>query len=238
MRALLSVFDKTGIVDLAEGLHALGWELVSSGGTARTIAEAGVPVVDVADYTGSPIMLGHRVVTLHPRIHGGILADRDDPEHQADLETHGIDPIDLVVGNLYPFSAQPGIEMIDIGGPTMVRAAAKNHAHVGVVVDPADYDVVLVELQNAGHLSPAPGGCSPARRSPTPPPTTPPSSVGSTTPTRCPTPTTRCPTRCTSRSSGCRISATARTRTRSAPGIASPRAAAGGTSPPSTTARR
>ncbi|MFN3219300.1 MAG: bifunctional phosphoribosylaminoimidazolecarboxamide formyltransferase/IMP cyclohydrolase [Acidimicrobiales bacterium] len=153
MRALLSVFDKTGIVDLAQGLHALGWELVSSGGTARTIAEAGVPVVDVADYTGSPIMLGHRVVTLHPRIHGGILADRDDPEHQADLETHGIDPIDLVVGNLYPFSAQPGIEMIDIGGPTMVRAAAKNHAHVGVVVDPADYDVVLVELQNAGHLS-------------------------------------------------------------------------------------
>jgi phosphoribosylaminoimidazolecarboxamide formyltransferase / IMP cyclohydrolase len=153
MRALLSVFDKTGIVDLAEGLHALGWELVSSGGTARTIAEAGVPVVDVADFTGSPIMLGHRVVTLHPRIHGGILADRDDPAHQADLETHGIDPIDLVVGNLYPFSAQPGIEMIDIGGPTMVRAAAKNHAHVGVVVDPADYDVVLVELQNAGHLS-------------------------------------------------------------------------------------
>ena len=155
MRALLSVYDKSGIVELAQGLEGLGWELVSSGGTARTISEAGIPVVDVADYTGSPIMLGHRVVTLHPRIHGGILADRADPEHRADMELHGIHPIDLVVGNLYPFSADPGIELIDIGGPTMVRAAAKNHEHVGVVVDPADYDVVLVELQNAGTLSPS-----------------------------------------------------------------------------------
>ncbi|MGI9601274.1 MAG: bifunctional phosphoribosylaminoimidazolecarboxamide formyltransferase/IMP cyclohydrolase, partial [Acidimicrobiales bacterium] len=151
-RALLSVYDKTGIVELAQGLADLGWELVSSGGTARVLADAGIEVVDVADYTGSPIMLGHRVVTLHPRIHGGILADRDDPEHRADLDTHNIDLIDLVVGNLYPFSAEPGIEMIDIGGPTMVRAAAKNHAHVGVVVDPADYDAVLGELRDDGAL--------------------------------------------------------------------------------------
>ncbi len=153
MRALLSVYDKSGIVELAQGLHDLGWELISSGGTAAKVAEAGIPVVDVADYTGSPIMLGHRVVTLHPRIHGGILADRDNPEHQADLVANNIDPIDLVVGNLYPFRAHPSIENIDIGGPTMVRAAAKNHEYVGVVVDPADYDVVLVELTNAGTLS-------------------------------------------------------------------------------------
>jgi len=152
-RALLSVFDKQGIAELAAGLHDLGWQLISSGGTAARIAEAGIPVVDVADHTGSPIMLGHRVVTLHPRIHGGILADRDDPEHRADLEAHDIDPIDLVVGNLYPFRDEPGIEMIDIGGPTMVRAAAKNHAHVGIVVDPADYDGVLDELRADGWLS-------------------------------------------------------------------------------------
>ncbi|MDH3704824.1 MAG: bifunctional phosphoribosylaminoimidazolecarboxamide formyltransferase/IMP cyclohydrolase [Acidimicrobiia bacterium] len=154
-RALLSVYDKTGVVELARGLADLGWDLVSSGGTAAAIADAGIEVTDVADYTGSPIMLGHRVVTLHPRIHGGILADRDDPEHRADLETHGIDPIDLVVGNLYPFSSDPGIELIDIGGPTMVRAAAKNHAHVGVVVDPADYEVVLAELRAHGSLGQA-----------------------------------------------------------------------------------
>ena len=153
MRALLSVFNKSGIVEFAAGLHALDWELISSGGTAKVISDAGIPVTDVADYTGSPIMLGHRVVTLHPKIHGGILADRDDPEHRQDLETHNIETIDLVVGNLYPFQADPSIETIDIGGPTMVRAAAKNHHHVGVVVDPNDYDIVLAELQNAGSLS-------------------------------------------------------------------------------------
>jgi len=153
MRALLSVYDKTGVVELAKGLHELGWELISSGGTARVIADASVPVVDVADYTGSPIMLGHRVVTLHPRIHGGILADRDDPEHRQDLETHEIETIDLVVGNLYPFRAEPSVENIDIGGPTMVRAAAKNHAHVGVVVDPGDYDDLVAEIGAAGGLS-------------------------------------------------------------------------------------
>ncbi len=154
MKALLSVFDKIGITELASGLHDLGWELLSSGGTAEKIAEAGIPVTDVADYTGSPIMLGHRVVTLHPKIHGGILADRDNKEHQQDLHDNQIEPIDLVVCNLYPFQVEPSIENIDIGGPTMVRAAAKNHDYVGVVVDPKDYDVVLVELQNAGKLSP------------------------------------------------------------------------------------
>ncbi len=160
----MSVYDKSGVVDLARGLVDLGWELISSGGTARAIAEAGLPVVDVADHTGSPIMLGHRVVTLHPKVHGGILADRDDPEHQADMAEHGIDPIDLVVGNLYPFGSsvadfQHGAgrpeELIDIGGPAMVRAAAKNHAQVGVLVDPSDYAAVLAELQADGWLSDA-----------------------------------------------------------------------------------
>ena len=151
-RALIAVYDKTGAVDLAAGLVELGWELIASAGTARVIADAGLPVVDVADYTGSPVMLGHRVVTLHPRIHGGILADRDDPAHRGDLEANGIDPIDLVVVNLYPFEASPGIETIDIGGPTLVRAAAKNHAHVGVVVDPADYRAVLDELRSEVRL--------------------------------------------------------------------------------------
>ena len=153
LRALIAVYDKTGVVELAAGLVELGWELIASAGTAQVLEAAGLPVVDVADYTGSPVMLGHRVVTLHPRIHGGILADRDDPAHRADLEANGIDPIDLVVSNLYPFEASPGIETIDIGGPTMVRAAAKNHAHVGVVVDPVDYPAVLDELRGRGRLS-------------------------------------------------------------------------------------
>ncbi len=153
--ALLSVFDKTGITDFAAQLVESGWTLLSSGGTAAAIGEAGLPVTDVADHTGSPIMLGHRVVTLHPRIHGGILADRNDADHQADLETHGIDPIDLVVVNLYPFSDQPGREMIDIGGPTMVRAAAKNHEFVGVVVDPDDYGEVAREITTEGDLTSA-----------------------------------------------------------------------------------
>ena len=154
-RALLSCYDKTGAVELAADLVELGWELIASAGTARAITAAGLPVVDVADYTGSPAMLGHRVVTLHPRIHGGILADRDDPSHRADLEANAIHPIDLVVANLYPFEASPGIETIDIGGPTMVRAAAKNHAHVGVLVDPTDYEPVLAEIRSDGQLSAA-----------------------------------------------------------------------------------
>ena len=151
--ALLSVYDKSGIVEFAESLHQLGWSLVSSGGTARAIADAGVPVTDVAELTGLPAILGHRVVTLHPKIHGGILADPTDAEHVADMEHHGIEPIDLVVVNLYPFSSDPSIELIDIGGPAMVRAAAKNHAHVGVLVDPADYRSVLDELRSDGALT-------------------------------------------------------------------------------------
>jgi len=154
-RALLSVYDKDGIVDLARGLVDLGWELVSSGGTASLLAGEGIPVVEVAEVTRAPEMLGGRVKTLDPMVHGGILADRSDPDHMDDLRERGITPIDLVVGNLYPFSSDPGIELIDIGGPTMVRAAAKNHAHVGVVVDPADYDGLLAELRVDGSLSDA-----------------------------------------------------------------------------------
>jgi phosphoribosylaminoimidazolecarboxamide formyltransferase/IMP cyclohydrolase len=151
--ALLSVYDKGGIVELATGLHELGWRLVSSGGTARALAEAGLPVTDVADLTGFPAILGHRVVTLHPAVHAGLLADLDQPEHRAELEQLGIDPIGLLVVNLYPFASEPGIELIDVGGPAMIRAAAKNHAHVGVVMDPAQYGPVLSELRAAGSLS-------------------------------------------------------------------------------------
>jgi phosphoribosylaminoimidazolecarboxamide formyltransferase/IMP cyclohydrolase len=153
--ALLSVYDKTGVVDLARGLVDAGWTLLSSGGTAKAIADAGLPVTDVAELTGMPAILGHRVVTLHPKVHGGILADLDDPTHVRDLEEHGIEPIALVVVNLYPFASNPGVELIDIGGPAMVRAAAKNHAHVGIVVDPADYGVVLEEIASSGALSAA-----------------------------------------------------------------------------------
>ena len=151
--ALLSVYDKSGIVEFAGALHELGWRLLSSGGTAAAVAGAGVPVTDVAELTGLPAILSHRVVTLHPFVHGGILADLDDEVHRAELAELGIDPIGLVVVNLYPFQTDPGIELIDIGGPAMVRAAAKNHAHVGVVVDPAEYPVVLDELGAKGALT-------------------------------------------------------------------------------------
>ncbi len=155
VRALLSVYDKTGLVELAGGLADLGWELVASGNTSAALAEAGIDHLGVSEVTGSPEMLGGRVKTLHPRIHGGILADRSRPEHLADLEAQGIDPVDLVVCNLYPFATDPSVELIDVGGPTMVRAAAKNFAHVGVVTSPADYDGVLAELRRDGALSPA-----------------------------------------------------------------------------------
>jgi phosphoribosylaminoimidazolecarboxamide formyltransferase/IMP cyclohydrolase len=151
--ALLSVYDKTGIVDFARSLSELGWDLLSSGGTATVLAQAGLVVTDVADRTGSPAMLGHRVVTLHPAVHGGLLADLDNAEHRADLERYGIEPIALAVINLYPFSSDPSIELIDVGGPAMVRAAAKNHAHVGVVVDPDDYGPVLAELRTSAALT-------------------------------------------------------------------------------------
>ena len=150
MRALLSAYDKTGLPAFAQGLVDLGWELVSSGGTARVLAEHGIAHRTVEEVTGSPEMLGHRVVTLHPKLHGGLLADRDDPAHVADLQRFEIEPIDLVAVNLYPFRSDPSIELIDVGGPTMVRAAAKNWAHVAVLVDPSDYGPVLDELR-LGH---------------------------------------------------------------------------------------
>jgi len=151
--ALLSVYDKSGVDQFARDLHDLGWALVSSGGTAKAIAAAGVPVTDVAELTGFPAILGHRVVTLHPAIHGGLLADLDQPEHVAELEQYGIEPIGLAVVSLYPFESEPSIELIDIGGPTLIRAAAKNHAHVGVVTNPEQYASVIDELRAQGQLS-------------------------------------------------------------------------------------
>ena len=153
MRALLSVWDKTGLIDFARGLESLGFDLVASGGTARALSEAGVAHLDVAEVTGFPEMLDGRVKTLHPRIHGAILANRSEPGHLEALHAHDIHPIDLVVCNLYPFTSDPSIELIDVGGPTMVRAAAKNHHHVGVVTSPAQYGLVLEELRESGELS-------------------------------------------------------------------------------------
>jgi phosphoribosylaminoimidazolecarboxamide formyltransferase/IMP cyclohydrolase len=163
-RALISVHDKTGIVDFARALAKRDVEILSTGGTARTLREAGVTVRDVADVTGFPEMLDGRVKTLHPRIHGAVLARRDVPEHLATLERHGIPPIDLVVVSLYPFEAtvaKPGvsradaIEQIDVGGPTMIRAAAKNHDAVTVVTDPSQYARVIDEITERGDVSAA-----------------------------------------------------------------------------------
>jgi len=160
-RALLSVSDKSGLVEFAAGLTGLGFELVSTGGTARALRAAGLPVTDVAAVTGFPEMLDGRVKTLHPRVHGGILADRRQVSHREQLAAAAIDPFDLVVVNLYPFAAaaeRPGIsfddlvEEIDIGGPSMVRAAAKNHASVAVVTSPARYGAVLEELRTKGRV--------------------------------------------------------------------------------------
>jgi phosphoribosylaminoimidazolecarboxamide formyltransferase/IMP cyclohydrolase len=157
--ALISVSDKTGVVEFARALHERGLRLLSTGGTARLLADAGLPVTEVAEVTGFPEMLDGRVKTLHPRIHGGLLARRDLPEHVDALAQHGIAPIDLLVVNLYPFAqatAREGctldeaIENIDIGGPAMLRAAAKNWAHVAVLIDPADYAPVLAELAANG----------------------------------------------------------------------------------------
>ncbi|MBX3552136.1 MAG: bifunctional phosphoribosylaminoimidazolecarboxamide formyltransferase/IMP cyclohydrolase [Pseudolabrys sp.] len=153
-RALLSVSDKTGLIDLAKALAARGVELVSTGGTAKAIKDAGLNVIDVAELTGSPEMMDGRVKTLHPKVHGGLLGIRDNAEHQAAMQTHGIRAIDLLVVNLYPFEAtvergagyDDCIENIDIGGPAMIRAAAKNHADVAVVVDADDYAAVLADL--------------------------------------------------------------------------------------------
>lgn len=162
MNALLSVSDKTGIVEFAQGLHALGIKLLSTGGTAKLLAEAGLPVTEVAEVTQFPEMLDGRVKTLHPKVHGGLLARRELPAHMAALKEHGIDTIDLLVVNLYPFEATvakagctlaDAIENIDIGGPAMVRSAAKNWADVGVITDAGQYEAVLAELKANGKLS-------------------------------------------------------------------------------------
>jgi phosphoribosylaminoimidazolecarboxamide formyltransferase/IMP cyclohydrolase len=161
-RALISVSNKQGIVQFARGLAELAIEIISTGGTASLLRENNIPVKDVSELTGFPEMMDGRVKTLHPKIHGGILALRNNPEHSAEMKAHGIVPIDLVVVNLYPFEAtvargasfEEVIENIDIGGPSMLRAAAKNHIHVGVVVEPDDYQPVLGELKdNHGSLS-------------------------------------------------------------------------------------
>src|ERR671935_886727 len=157
-RALLSVSDKTGLIEFARALAVHGVELVSTGGTAKTIAGAGLKVKDVSELTGFPEMMDGRVKTLHPKVHGGLLAVRDNDDHAAAMRAHGIRPIDLLVVSLYPFEAtvakgagfETCIENIDIGGPAMIRAAAKNHADVAVVVDPSDYAAVLAELRQHG----------------------------------------------------------------------------------------
>src|SRR6266536_1756136 len=150
-RERMSVFDKTGLIPLARTLAAARVELISTGGTARALREAGLSVIELSDYTGFPEMLDGRVKTLHPKVHGGLLYLRGNPAHEEAVKKHGIGPIDLVVVNLYPFEhtvAQPevtlgeAIENIDIGGPAMLRGAAKNHQHVTVVMDPTDYDDV------------------------------------------------------------------------------------------------
>ena len=153
--ALLSVSNKEGIVEFARSLVGFGYTLISSGGTHKVISEANIPVMKVSEYTGSPEILGGRVKTLHPKIHGGILARRGDPNHDIDREANGIGLIDVVAVNLYPFKetiAKPdvtwdqAIENIDIGGPTMVRSAAKNHAHVSILTNPTQYDEFVVAL--------------------------------------------------------------------------------------------
>ena len=157
-RALVSVSDKTGIEDLGRFLAANGVEILSTGGTARALAEAGVPVVEVSRFTGFPEIMDGRVKTLHPQIHGGLLAIRGNPEHEDAMRAHGIAPIDLLVVDLYPFEATVArgaasdevIEDIDVGGPAMIRAAAKNHAFVAVVVDPADYALVMEQMRLQG----------------------------------------------------------------------------------------
>ena len=160
MNALISVSDKTGIVEFARALHALGIKLISTGGTASLLAAEGLPVTEVAEVTAFPEMLDGRVKTLHPKVHGGLLARRDVPEHMAALAAHGIDTIDLLVVNLYPFEAtvakagctlEDAIENIDIGGPAMVRSAAKNWKDVGVLTDAAQYAGVLAELKAGGN---------------------------------------------------------------------------------------
>lgn len=157
MRAIISVSDKTGVTEFARGLAELGYEIYSTGGTKKIIAGSGVKVKSITDITGFAEILDGRVKTLHPMVHGGLLARRDKPEHMEEIKEYGITPIDLVAVNLYPFrqtvskegvTIEQALENIDIGGPTMIRASAKNYPGVTVVVDPADYNLVLEKLQN------------------------------------------------------------------------------------------
>jgi phosphoribosylaminoimidazolecarboxamide formyltransferase/IMP cyclohydrolase len=157
-RAIISVTDKTGVVDFAKSLSEFGVQILSTGGTARVMREGGVPVTDISEYTGFPEMLDGRVKTLHPKVHGGLLGLRDNPEHVKVMKEHGIENIDLLVVNLYQFekaAAKEGvrledvIEEIDIGGPAMLRSSAKNFRDVVVIVDPADYEVVLNEIKDS-----------------------------------------------------------------------------------------
>lgn len=161
-RALISLTDKSGIEDFASALTELGIEILSTGGTAKRMRQHGIAVKDVSEFTGFPEMLDGRVKTLHPLVHGGILAQRDNPDHREQCAAYGIKPIDIIVVNLYAFdkaTADPectlenAIENIDIGGPTMLRAAAKNYRDVTVIVDPADYPQVLQELRDNGHTA-------------------------------------------------------------------------------------
>ena len=157
-RALISVYDKTGLIDLGKELHAAGVTILSTGSTAKNLATAGIPVTPVEEYTGFPEMMGGRVKTLHPRIHGGILADQNNPEHLAAIASHDIAPFDLIVINLYPFTETIAssddyaecIEQIDIGGPSMLRGAAKNHGSVAVVSSPKQYSTIFEALKSGG----------------------------------------------------------------------------------------
>jgi phosphoribosylaminoimidazolecarboxamide formyltransferase/IMP cyclohydrolase len=155
-RAIISVSNKKGVVEFARELHTMGVEILSTGGTAKTLRDGGIPVKDVSEHTGFPEMLDGRVKTLHPKIHGGLLSRRKNPKDMEEISKHGIIPIDMVVVNLYPFEetiSKPGvtfedaIENIDIGGPTMIRSAAKNFQDVAVVVDPSDYATIIKEMK-------------------------------------------------------------------------------------------
>ena len=158
-RAIISVTDKSGIVEFANSLSGLGVQILSTGGTARALREGGISVTDISDYTGFPEMMDGRVKTLHPKVHGGLLGLRDNPEHVEMMKAHGIKTIDMVVVNLYQFektvakegvTLEEAIENIDIGGPSMLRSSAKNFRHVTVIIDPADYGVVLGEMKKTG----------------------------------------------------------------------------------------
>ena len=161
-RALISVSDKTGIVEFAKGLKEAGFDIISTGGTSKTLQENGVDVIGISEVTGFPEILDGRVKTLHPNVHGAVLAKQGDADHMAQLKEHNIEPIQLVCVNLYPFQStiakpdvtvEDAIENIDIGGPTMLRSSAKNHEYVTVVVDAADYPTILAELKENGAVS-------------------------------------------------------------------------------------